>query len=297
MWIRKRGELLRPDAWTQAEVDRVWKQCVRPDAETLYQQNPSSSEPLTEECFRLITTLPPSTAPVVISIDCALTDSPRSSYSVASVWCPQDGYDVVLDLVRARCKYKEFCKAVRCLISRYRPSRILIEKTASGPALLDDLCQHAARFGSELVGVPRPNRDNNTRARIAPYLKYIRSGGIRLPARADFVAEFISEFVDADAESDDIVASTSQYFDDRKKHPTLKPPAPARVVGVYGSRGTAHSVAAASSIPGLGVIQSLGAVPAGPNSSTPWGMPTPIETNDTLTTVVYTPDGPRTKRI
>jgi hypothetical protein len=71
VWRRKRGDLLRPDAFTHQEIERL-KTMRRPDFETLQQQNPGARDRLRikpEHFGVFVPARVPSDRPVVLSID------------------------------------------------------------------------------------------------------------------------------------------------------------------------------------------------------------------------------------
>ena len=87
-WRRKAGELLRPEAYTSADVARKMADAGQPGFEALYQQNPSGVpwEPLEDGDFLAYARPIPYDAPVVVSVDPAQAAHERASFWVAQAW-------------------------------------------------------------------------------------------------------------------------------------------------------------------------------------------------------------------
>jgi hypothetical protein len=94
VWNRKKGELLRPDAFTKRDIERL-RDSKQPGFETLQQQNPGGRDRLRikEEYFPtfLPAELKVRELPVVLSIDPGQKGGPTNSCSVIQAWSPNDG--------------------------------------------------------------------------------------------------------------------------------------------------------------------------------------------------------------
>jgi len=93
MWSRKKGELLRADAFTVAQVKRLKTSIINPDFELLYQQGQGelSSICISGNHFGNFTIVPPDVA-VLISVDPGHRPGPGHSFTVMQAWC-SDGND------------------------------------------------------------------------------------------------------------------------------------------------------------------------------------------------------------
>ncbi len=231
-WHRQKGELLRPDAFTARDIERL-RTMKRPGFETLQQQNPGA-----RDCFRIkpehfgrfeLAALPPD-APVVLSIDPGQKGGPTNSFGVVQAWTLYDGRYFLRDQLRERARYAEFRSLVWRFIRLYRPSAILIEATGQGPALISEIKPHP---GMEVVEIT-PATDKVSRLRA--HRKILRSSTISLPYGAPWVAEFIEEITTFPyAPSDDQVDALTQFLDWIPEHRDLRK-RPGRVLAV-GVRG------------------------------------------------------------
>jgi predicted phage terminase large subunit-like protein len=220
VWERKKGELLRPDAFTKQDIQRL--RCSKqPGFETLYQQNPAGRDRLRikAEFFLAFSAANPpmGQSPVILSIEPGQKGGPTNSFSVIQAWAPKDGAHLLLDQWREHASYPEFRSQVRRFIRTYRPSAVLIEDTGQGPSLSAEI---RPQNGMELVLIT-PLDDKVERLRR--HRRAIRSGLVRLPQNAAWRAEFISEATQFPyAPFDDQMDALSQYLDWIAGHPNLK---------------------------------------------------------------------------
>jgi len=257
VWERKKGELLRPDAFTKQDI-RGLRCSKQPGFETLYQQNPGGRDRLRikEEFF------PPSSAaplqmshsPVVLSIEPGQKGGPANSYSVIQVWAPKGGAHLLLDQWRQQASYPEFRSQARLFIRKYRPSAVLIEDTGQGPSLRSEI---KARNGMELVPIT-PLGDKVERLRR--HRRAIRSGLVQLPEGAAWRAEFISEATQFPyGPFDDQMDALSQYLDWIAEHPNLKERPPRTICQGADSQGRPlRSLWSGASMQAKGIVVQLG---------------------------------------
>src|SRR6266481_2300413 len=111
IWRRKKGELLRPDSFTQRDIQRL-RDSEQPGFETLQQQNPGGSDRLRIKASYFPTFLPAELQmhelPVILSIDPGQKGGPTNSFSVIHVWVLKEGAHLLLDQWREQAIYKEF---------------------------------------------------------------------------------------------------------------------------------------------------------------------------------------------
>jgi predicted phage terminase large subunit-like protein len=231
VWNRKKGELLRPDAFTKRDIQRLGAS-KQPGFETLQQQNPGGRDRLRIKA-KYFPTFPLAGLqirglPVVLSIDPGQKGGPTNSCSVIQAWSPTNGAHLLLDQWREQATYCEFRSAARLFIRRYRPSAMLIEATGQGPALMSDL---KPQNGVELVPIT-PCGDKVERLR--EHRQTIRRGLVQLPQGALWYDEFISEATQFPyGPFDDQMDALSQYLTWIAEHPNPHArPAMALVQGV-----------------------------------------------------------------
>jgi predicted phage terminase large subunit-like protein len=222
-WLRKKGELLRPDAFTARDIERL-RRMKHPDFETLQQQNPGARDRLrikSEHIGDFETAEVPSDTAVVLSIDPGQKGGSSNSYSVVQAWAPHNGRYLLLDQWREQARYSDFRSEVRRFIRHRRPSAILVEATAQGPALISDI---RPQDGVKIISVT-PVEDKISRLRR--HQKAIRAGVLLLPERAPWREEFVGELTLFPYTAfDDQVDALTQFLDWIAKNPNLpkRPP-------------------------------------------------------------------------
>jgi predicted phage terminase large subunit-like protein len=220
VWKRKKGELLRPEAFTKRDIQRL-RDSKQPGFDTLQQQNPGGSDRLRikAEFFHAFpaTQLWMPHSPVVLSIEPGQKGGRTNSYSVIQVWAPKNGVHLLLDQWREQTSYRELRSQARLFMRKYRPSAVLIEDTGQGPSLMSDI---KFQNGMELVPIT-PVGDKIERLRR--HRRAIRDGLVQLPHDAAWRADFISEATQfPHGPFDDQVDALSQYLDWITEHPNLK---------------------------------------------------------------------------
>jgi predicted phage terminase large subunit-like protein len=235
VWERQKGELLRADAFTVRDVERL-RSMAAPGFETLQQQDPGAHDHLHIKAKHFGVFLPamvPSDGPVVLSIDPGQKGGPTNSFSVIQAWALHAGRYLLLDSWREQARYPDFRDQVRRFNRKYRPSVILVEATGQGPALISDI---KAEQGLVIEPIT-PQGDKVTR--LLKHRNALRSGIVALPEGARWVAEFIDELVQFPYGSfDDQVDAMTQVLDWLVQHPYIAE-RPSRALGVaVNSQGT-----------------------------------------------------------
>lgn len=219
-WPRKRGHVLN-DGFTAAEITRMQRSMVSPDYQTLYQQRVGgASTAISASSFRYYDSLPQPHGPLVVSIDAALLPGERNSYTVAQAWVRADGVDHLVDQIRERAHPREVARSLLRFCGQHRPALVLIEETAGGPFLADDL-----EDAGWVVRRVRPGRRSKAE-RAIPHLAAIRRGLVALPRRADVTPVFVEEAVNFGRGTTDQIDSMSQYRDFMSTSPELPQPQP-----------------------------------------------------------------------
>jgi len=219
VWHRKKGQLLRPDAFRRADIERL-RAAKRPGFETLQQQNPGDRDRLRikAEYFGFFdpATLPKD-EPVVLSVDPGQKGGPANSFSVVQAWALHEGHYYLRDQWREQTRYTELRRAVVQFIRKYRPSAVLIEATGQGPALTSQI---RPQRGMEIESVT-PHEDKISRLRV--HRNAIRSCRVLLPKKASWVDGFLEEVILFPyAPFDDQVDAMTQALDWIVAHPDVK---------------------------------------------------------------------------
>jgi predicted phage terminase large subunit-like protein len=242
VWIRKKGDLLRPDAFTQRDIERL-RASRRPSFEILQQQNPDAEERLriTADHFPMFTTLElPHEAAVVLSIDPNQKGTATNSFAVVQAWVPSENVHFLLDQRRVQANYRDFRSEVWRFIRKYRPSVVLIEDTGQGPAVSSEI---RPQTGMEVVMIT-PVGDKIER--IRRHLRALRAGLVRLPMSAPWRGEFIEELTTFPcSDFDDQVDALTQFLDYVEAHPHPQKRPPRGLCVAVDSRGRPLSSSAA----------------------------------------------------
>jgi predicted phage terminase large subunit-like protein len=228
-WLRRRGELLRPDAFDGDEVGEIER---RRNFAAVYQQEPEGEAtwvPILPDHFPLFTSVPADADGLVLSIDTAHTAGAGRSYTVIQVWRSAHGQHFLLHQVRAQLSHTEVEREVSRVITQHRPSVVLVEAAALGAALIEHLALRALRERFELVPVHTGNRTKFLR--FTDVVATILAGAVHLPKHALWVEAFLRELMEfPNGDSDDQVDALVQYLMWRIANPNV-PPRPARSAG------------------------------------------------------------------
>ncbi len=256
IWRRKKGELLRPDSFTQRDIQRL-RDSEQPGFETLQQQNPGGSDRLRIKASYFPTFLPAELQmhelPVILSIDPGQKGGPTNSFSVIQVWVLKEGAHLLLDQWREQAIYKEFRSQAWRFIRQYRPSVVLIEGTGQGPSLYSEI---RPQSGMEVVMIT-PAGDKLERLR--KHRRTLRRGLIHLAQNALWYHEFINEATHfPDGPFDDQMDALSQYLTWIAEHPNPNKRPPMAIMQGIDSRGRPIRRSATPTMQGRGVVVQLG---------------------------------------
>jgi predicted phage terminase large subunit-like protein len=257
VWSRRKGELLRPDAFTRHDVERL-RRMKRPDFETLQQQNPAARDRLrikAEHFGRFSHRTVPSDLAVILSIDPGQKGGPANSCSVVQAWGFYQDRFLLLDQWREQARFRELRSHVRLFIRKHRPSFVLIEATGQGPALSSDI---RARTGMQVTQITPI--DHKVK-RLRKHQRLIRSGKLWVPEGAAWVDDFVSEAtLFPYAPYDDQVDAMTQFLDWATTHPNpnRRPPR-ALMSGVttHGILTMQRGLAPAKEAPGIVLARRL----------------------------------------
>ena len=223
---------MRPGSHTAKQLLQLQATTINPDFETFYQQAVGSGAQIRirREHFKLVSMRDYRTLPVVVSVEPGQSDRSTASYSVIEAWVQVEGNNhLLLNQWREQCGYKELQSAFWRFVRRYRPAACLIERTANGPALIDE-----ASRKKWLKVIPITPDGRSKTARLVTHIDTIRKGRIQLPALATWLEAYITEFLEFPrGRDDDQVDATTQYLDYMNTKPNLALP-PQRALVAFG---------------------------------------------------------------
>jgi predicted phage terminase large subunit-like protein len=214
-WERKKGEILRPEAFSQREIKRLQK---HENFQLLWQQNAlgNSFKAMKRRHFSTFSALPE--AGVILSIDPSLVGASNCSFNVIQAWCRDGDHYFMSDQWRAQCGYLDLrCECLR-MIRLHRPVAILVERTGNGAALLDEF----GKRHNMLPIVP----DGSKLDRFRQVSRIIRSGKVLLKEDAPWREEFLDEMIHfPTGPGDDQLDAATQALSWLREHPPLPKPA------------------------------------------------------------------------
>jgi predicted phage terminase large subunit-like protein len=229
LWYRKKGELLRPDAFTAADIDRI-RAIINPDFEALYQQymGESSSVRICRGSFGTFILAPPD-APVIISVDPGHRSGPGHSFTVMQALCWAGEEVFLLDQWRAQSDVDTACRALRIGTANCRPAAVLIECSGYGPVLARSLQKRSRSVDVRLIATEHRSKVK----RLLGHVDQIQRGNVKLPHDVRWREAFETEMeLFPHGPFDDQVDALTQGLDYIRQSPPLKkiqPPCP----GVY----------------------------------------------------------------
>ena len=219
-WFRRKGELLRPDAYGSEDVQELRENSFNPDFEMLYQQDfDFQALPAIRDDHFGIFLGPMPTGPVVLSVDAGMTKGPRNAYSVIQAWCLTGDAYYLVDQFREQTTYVELHDNLRHFIKVYRPAAILIERAANGHALISDLSR---KFSRLLIPIDPDGRSKSARLRV--HADTIIAKRIWLPLHASWRDDFVKEIVEfSNGKFTDQIDAMTQFLDRAAELARLKP--------------------------------------------------------------------------
>ena len=227
-WHRRKGELLRPDAYSRKEIKRLQAKQLTPPYELYYQQGVGIrvTIKIKPEHFPSFRPYMRPIAPVVLSIDAAQKGGAHNSYNVIQAWSSNGENHFLFAQWWQQGGYDQLRDAYKSFLRKYRPSAVLIEDTANGSALIAD-----ARKKSWVNVIAITPDGRSKAARLLDHVSTIRQKRIHLLEGADWHAGFVHELTEFPGEFDDQVDAMSQYLTFMASNPHLELP-PKRVIGV-----------------------------------------------------------------
>lgn len=234
-WVRERGDILQPHAYSQAEIERLKRSQLAPPFGLFHQQDldPQATFAPSAEHFGTFEQREAPIAPVVLSVDPGQSGGVNASRSAIQAWKSNEGRYYLIDQFCDHCDFLQLQKEFWRFVKRHRPSVALIEKTANGPALYAAIRQKV-RFEIKLI-VPRDSKAS----RFVRHYPKLRAKKIYLPVDAIWRESFISEIVAFPGDFDDQVDAMTQFLDFMDTKPIIPKQRP-REIGVAVALGSHH---------------------------------------------------------
>ena len=201
------GEVLWPGREPRSVLERYRLQLGSDVFSAQYQQEPMPPEGamIKRQWVQRYDTPPARTAGsrVIQSWDTASKGGPENDWSVCTTWRFQDGLHYLLHVERGRYDYPELKKRAQALAQQYNPTKLLIEDTGTGSALVQEL-----RLELSAIAV-KPTADKI--ARMSAESAKFEAGLVYFPKHAPWLADLEAElFSFPGSRHDDQVDSISQ---------------------------------------------------------------------------------------
>jgi predicted phage terminase large subunit-like protein len=204
---RQPGEVLEPERFSLAAVQARHKAMGSYLAAGLEQQRPASpvGSIIRRDWWQYYTVLPAQTQDWLISVDTSFKDTSTADFCVLQVWARAGADFYLVDQTRDRMSYVAAKRAIQNLHQKYpQAARILIEDTANGPAIMNDLKRDVPGL------VARPAKSSKE-ARLHSISGYIEAGNVHLPEKARWLADYVDELTEfPGVTNDDQVDATTQ---------------------------------------------------------------------------------------
>jgi predicted phage terminase large subunit-like protein len=228
-WVRVKGDVLQPTAYSTSEVKRLERTQVAPPYDLFFQQGVNSgvTRRIRPEHFQSFMPHELPLAPIVLSIDPGYNRGPNASKTVVQAWKNHGGKFFLVDQFCDDCDAEELRRVFWLFSRKYRPSVVLIENTANGPSLYARV-RGKPRFEVKMI---TPRRAPKA-ARLKDHAAKIVYKRVFLPEGAGWRDDFIAELVNPAPDFHDQTDAMTQYFDFADLKLTIAPPAPLAVIAV-----------------------------------------------------------------
>jgi predicted phage terminase large subunit-like protein len=205
---RAPGEVLCPERYPAHELLAI-KGVTQPRHwDALYQCRPTDAEGTIFKREWLNWYLPNEKLPrfsrIILSLDATFKDREDSDYVAFTAWGQQGSDYWLLDGVRERMDFNRTLAVLLNMGLQWRPSAVLIEDTANGPAIISTL----KKRWSNLIAV---TPDGSKEARAYSCQPVFIAGRVILPTEAPWLPDYLGDILDyPSGEADDYVDSTTQ---------------------------------------------------------------------------------------
>lgn len=207
--LRAEGEALHPERESLERIGEAMTALGSYAAAAQYQQRPAPAGGgiVKAEWFsRYGPDDKPGFVKIIQSWDTATKISEVSSYSVSTTWgVTRDKRIFLLDVFRARLEYPDLKRKVIELSARFHPAQVLIEDTAAGTQLVQELKLQG------LHQITRVKVEGSKEMRMRAQTHTIEAGTVWLPAQAPWLRDYLHELaMFPNGKHTDQVDSTSQ---------------------------------------------------------------------------------------
>jgi predicted phage terminase large subunit-like protein len=212
-WRTEKGDILSPLRTNAADLKRLNEHFADPRialAQLEQQPVPEDGNIFRVDMFEGRYDALPSVVQYTVSCDLTFTGEQTSDYAVLQVWARglSDGKHYLVDQIRKKMGFVETARTILDVLRYYPRANCLIEKSASGFAVLEIL--EAA--GVERVFEFKTGR-NSKQARASTVSYLFDRGDVRFPRNAVWMKEYIQELTGFPAmRHDDQVDATANYL-------------------------------------------------------------------------------------
>jgi predicted phage terminase large subunit-like protein len=226
IWNLAKGEALRPDAFPPDEIESIRRNHRGPPFWLYYQQGLGSNQDdfqIEVSHFPFIGNGPlgrqlPKDVPVVLSVDPAQKTN-STSRNVIHVYAIRGNQYELLQVFAEKCPFRRLSRKVQYYARRYNAWFVIIENTARGPDLIDEL---TTKLSMPIKPVnPRGTKTDRLR-KFAPIIRAKRIRIRKLRAVEDAIDEIVAY---PNSAYDDHVDALTNFLSEA---PDLTPKTPAR---------------------------------------------------------------------
>jgi predicted phage terminase large subunit-like protein len=140
---------------------------------------------------------------IIVSWDIALAETETGDYSACVVMLMRNEVFYILEVVRGRFPFETLKRKVMELKQRYHPSTLLIEESPTSLGLIQSIREQS-------INVTTYKPDTDKRARLITQTDLFAGGSVRLPQRAGWLDEFVTELLAFPSRYDDQVDALTQ---------------------------------------------------------------------------------------
>jgi len=204
--VNELGDALWPEQWPIEAVESKRLELGSAGFTKMYQGNPQAEEgAIFKREWWQYYKIRPEFKRLVQSWDTAFKKGAETDYSVCSLWAEADKGYFLIDIFREKLEFPELKRAFVAAYDRDRPNAVLVEDTASGQSLIQEI-----RRDTSIPVLPiKVDKDKVARANSVTPL--IEAGRVFLPERASWLYDYIEELAAFPLGAhDDQVDSTTQ---------------------------------------------------------------------------------------
>ena len=208
---RRVGDLLHPEREPLAALNELKAALGSDFFAAQYQQSPvpPGGAAIKRDWIRRYRALPERgrSYRVVQSWDTAVQIGKENDWSVGTTWLFETGEYYLVNVVRKQLEYPDLKREVVAAAARYEPETVLIENTALGSPLVQEL-------GSSRIPVLGINPERDKLYRLAVQASKFEGGQVLLPEQASWLPDLETElFSFPQSRHDDQVDAISQFLE------------------------------------------------------------------------------------